>query len=280
MATKKTTTKKAPAAAPQVDRTTPQVDRTTPQVDDRILVVIPYCSAGAQGRELEYAVAGWRKHFKEKYLIVLAGEDHPITKTGDDITCIPSERVPAKEGMYRQHLDYVSCFKKVRKAFPDSKGFIFVADDCYAVNDFDLTDVKLLKAKPTDIEGDFNSPNGFEVDKARTRVALQAAGLPIINYTTHLPQWFEWDKLEALWDEYDMANVSYIMEDLYYNTYFPTRVPLRLHIDFDNFKCGVYRADPRLYYIENAFRDKIWINNSPEGWIPALDSMLAKYYGI
>ena len=257
-----------------------EVIDTSTGFDDKILVVIPYCSQGAQGRELEYAVAGWRRHFKENYLIVLAGEDHPITSTGNDIICIKSERVPPKEGQYRQHLDYVSCFKKVRKAFPKSKGFVFVADDCYAVNDFDMADIMCLKQKDNDISASSMSPNGWQRDKAKTKDALAKKGLPTRNFTTHLPQWFEWDKLEALWEEYDMENESYVMEDLYYNTYYPTRVPLQLHIDFDNFKCGVYRSNPRMHYIENAFNNKIWIQNSVEGWIPALDKALANYYGL
>lgn len=247
---------------------------------EAVLVVIPFCSAGAQGRELEYAVAGWRKHFKENYLIVLAGEYHPVVETGDDIVCVESPRVPAKEGHYRQHLDYVSCLKKVRAKFPESKGFIMVADDCYAVNDFDLSDVKLLKQKSSEMGGSFASTNGWLRDKARTRERLLRDGYPIRNFTTHLPQYYEWDKLSALWEKYDMENVSYVMEDLYYNIYYPTRIPLQLHIDFDNFKCGIYRKNPRMEYIHRAFKQKIWIQNSPEGWIPELDRMLASYYGI
>ena len=248
---------------------------------DTILVVIPYCSQGAQGRELEYAVAGWRKHFKEDYLIVLAGEDHPVTKTGDDIICIPSPRVEQKKGQYRQHLDYVSCFKKVHAAFPESKGFIFVADDVYAVNDFDMSDVLFLKMLPSDLRPfDIDSLNGWRVDKAKTREVLRRDGYPIRNFTTHLPQWFEWDKIEALWEKYDMENESYVIEDLYYNIYYKDRIPFKLDIDHDNLKCGIYRSNPRMEYIENAFRDKIWIQNSPEGWIPQLDAMLSKYYNL
>lgn len=248
---------------------------------DKVLVVIPFCSAGAQGRELEYAVAGWRKHFKENYMIVIAGEDHPVTKTGDDICCVPSKRVEPKEGMYRQHLDYVSCFKKVRKAFPDSKGFIFVADDVYAVNDFDLSDVKLLKMQSAQIAYENFPFNGsFPGDKSRTRATLLKAGLPIRNFTTHLPQWFEWDKLEALWEKYDMENTSYIFEDLYYNTYYPTRVPLQLDIFWDNLKCGVYRSNPDYAVIRRAFKTKIWIQNSEVGWTPKLDELLRDYYKL
>ena len=247
---------------------------------EKILVVIPYCSEGAQGRELEYAVAGWRRHFKENYLIVLAGEDHPITKTGDDIMCIESKRVEPIEGMYRQHLDYVSCFKKVRKAFPDSKGFIFVADDVYAVNDFDMSDVMFLKQREPTMNPDPNSSNKWIRDKYRTVQLLKKEGYPIRGFTTHLPQWFEWDKLEALWDKYDMEHNSYVFEDLYYNIYYPARIPFQLDIDHDNLKCGVYRKNPRIDYIRRAFKEKIWIQNSNEGWIPELDKMLADYYGI
>ena len=124
------------------------------------------------------------------------------------------------------------------------------------------------------------SPNGWQRDKAKTRDLLVKLGYPTRNFTTHLPQWYDWDKLEALWDRFDMDNESYVMEDLYFNIYYPTRVPLQLHIDFDNYKCGVYRPNPRMHYIQKAFRAKIWIQNSVDGWIPALDKALADYYGI
>ena len=247
---------------------------------DTILVVIPYCSAGAQGNELELAVAGWRKHFKEKYLIVLAGENHPITETGDDIICIESERVPEKKGQYRQHLDYVSCFKKVHAAFPKSKGFIFVADDVYAVNNFDMSDVKFLKQRSMEMGGSLESTNGWQRDKAKTRMLLEKEGYPTRNFTTHLPQWIEWDKLEALWEKYDMENESYVFEDLYFNIYYGDRIPFQLNIDHDNLKCGVYRSNPRINYIERAFDTQIWIQNSPEGWIPQLQKMLEDHYKI
>lgn len=246
----------------------------------KVLVVIPFCSQGAQGRELEYAVAGWRRHFKEDYLIVVVGENHPVTETGDDIVYIASERVPEKEGNYRPHLDYVSCFKKVHAAYPKSDGFIFVADDCYAVNDFDLTDVKVLKQIAPDFDGDATSPNGWRRDQAKTKKALVEAGLPSRNFTTHLPMWFDWDKIEALWEKYDMENNSYTIENLYYNTYFPTRIPLQLDMRFDNYKCGIYRENPNFDRIKAAFDGQIWITNSPVGWSERLSKMLAEYYKI
>lgn len=255
-------------------------DMKTDNKSKPYLVVIPFFKGGAQGREIEYAVAGWRKHFKEKYLIVVVGDYHPVVDTGDDIVFIQCDRVPEqKPENYRPHIDFVKKFKAVRKQFPDSEGFIFVADDCYAVNDFDIYDVMCLKQNGNEIAvPSLQTP--WNREKYKTKNLLIKEGYPVRNFTTHLPAWIEWDKLEALWEKYDMENNSYIFEDLYFNIYYSSRIPIQLHIDHDNFKCGVYRPNPRIPYIDKAFKTKIWIQNSVEGWIPYLDHKLSEYYGL
>ena len=65
---------------------------TVPEYENKVLVVIPYLASAAQGRELEFAVAGWRKHFKENFLIVVVGDYHKVCSTGDDIFFIPCPR--------------------------------------------------------------------------------------------------------------------------------------------------------------------------------------------
>lgn len=245
------------------------------------LVVIPFFKGGAQGREIEYCIAGWRMHFKEKYLIVVVGDYHPVVDSGDDIIFIECERVgPASTGNYRPHLDFVKKFKEVRKHFPKEKGFIFCADDVYAVNNFDINDIKFLKQRADNLNDYLIPISDWQKEKKKTRALLVKEGLPTRNYTTHLPVWFDWDKIEELWDKYDMDNNSYCIEDLYFNTYFKDRIPLQMNIDYDNLKCGVYRANPRWNYIENALHRQIWIQNSVEGWTARLDSFLARYYGL
>ena len=245
-----------------------------------ILVVIPYCSEGAQGRELEFAVAGWRRHFKERdYLLVLAGEDNPITRTGDDICCVPSPRVEARDGQYRQHLDYVSCFARVREAFPQTRGYVRVADDCYAVRDFDMQDILTRKCIGESVEEfPFAVPGTWKADQQRTRAKLLELGYPIRNYTTHLPQFFEWERIAALWERFDMRRVSYVDELLYYNIYEGDRAAVNVHTDWQPYKCGIYRANPRVEYIEQSFKTRLWITNSPEGYIPQLEMMLDSHY--
>ena len=242
------------------------------------LVVIPYLPSAAQGHEIEYAIAGWRKHFKEDYLIVVVGENLPPLDA-EDVYCLESKRVDGIEGQYRQHLDYVKCFRRVRDAFPDTEGFIFVADDCYAVNDFDIADVKFLKMLEPDFEFNPQSTNAWRRDKMKTKQTLLDAGLPTRNYTTHLPYWFDWDKIEVLWEKYDMEHSSQVIEDLYYNTYCKDRIPFQLNVDTDNLKFGVYETSKEcIDRLREAMHKKIWITNSPKGWCSDLEVMLQLHF--
>ena len=245
---------------------------------EKTLVVITYLPSEAQGQELLYAIKGWRRHFKEDYTIVLVGEGMPKELEAEDLVCIESKRVPKSEGQYRAHCDYVSCLKKVRAAFPNSKGFILVADDCYAVNDFTLEDVKITKALEADISFDPDSPNPWRRDKMKTRAALVAASKPTVNYTTHIPIWYEWDKAEALWERYDMEHESYVIEDLYYNIY-NIGVPFFLDAQNDRYKLGIYTSTPDRGALRKALATKIWITNSPMGWVPDLVAILKEHFG-
>lgn len=243
-----------------------------------ILVVIPYFAAGAQGRELEYAVAGWRRHFKINHRIIIVGDYHKVVESGDDITFINCPRVPEIKGQYRCHIDHVNKFRKVLDRFPDSSGFIYTCDDIYAVNDFDLIDVQLLKINSREMGYRPDSSNGWQRDQAKTRALLIKEGLPTLNWVCHLPVWYEWDKLIKIYEKYDCDHNSYVVEDIYYNTYYRNRVPFLLDFERDNLKCGVYRSNPNLKRLPWAFKNKIWITNSPIGWLPELDRALNEHY--
>ena len=245
--------------------------------DSPILVVIPYLAREAQGRELEYAVAGWRRHFKEEHHIVIVGDHHKVVDTGDDITFIECPRIDDVPGQYMPHLDHVHKFRKVREAYPDVKGFIYACDDMYAVNDFTMIEV-LFPKKDREIIGDRNSANGWHRDQWKTKEMCLKERLPIDNWVCHLPVYYEWDKLFEIYDKYDCEHESYVVENLYFNTYYKNRVPVQLSLLHDNLKCGVYRAHPDMSIVREAFVNKIWISNGVTGWIPELDNMLKNYY--
>lgn len=247
---------------------------------DKILVVIPYYAQSAQGREIEFAIAGWRKHFKEEHQIVVVGDRHPAADA-KDVVFIDCPRVDGIPGQYTMHLDHVNKIRKVREMFPETKGFIFAADDKYAVNDFDLTDVRFLKMlEPTMSMADANSDNMWLRDLAKTKSKCEEKGWSANNYVCHLPIYYEWDRLFALFDEFNMGTNSYVIENLYFNKYYGDRVALTVNFEYDNLRCPILRSDANWARLPRIAERKIWIYNSPEGYQKPLEEFLAKHYGI
>lgn len=248
-------------------------------MDKRYLIVIPYFAKGAQGNELTLAVNGWRKHFKEEYRIVVVGDYNPIVDTGDDIEFIECPRVPEPSANnYRAHIDFVNKFKKVREKYPNEDGFIFVADDVYAVNDFTFEDVACIKkeASPNNVKGFMNK---WQLERNKTRAALKKRGYKTDNYVTHLPIWFEWEKVERLWDEFDMAKSSHILEDLYFNVYHADDKAVVLGQN-DRYKFRTNTGKTTEKEFLNAMKKKIWLQNGVFGWSSKLKHVLEAHYGL
>lgn len=248
--------------------------------DDLCIVVIPYYGAGAQGHELDLAITGWLTHFcHSNFKIVLVGEGLPHQRYAgrEDIILIERKRVEGKPGSYRQHLDYVECFMDVYAKYGQhTRGFIFTADDCYAVNDFDLADVQVLKAHAPEFTGDPVSANGWKRDMAKTRVLLDRESMPCVNFTTHLPQWYDWDKLLMIYGLYDMRQESYVFENIYFNQFCSRRIPEMLGGQ-DRYRLGVWSKDDMLK-VPDALKSKIWITNSVAGWCRELEEILERHY--
>lgn len=238
-----------------------------------MLVVIPYFAQGAQGHELEMAVAGWRKHCKSDYHIVVVGEAAPSID-GDDISFVYSKRVDGIEGCYRPHLDYVSCFKKVRELYPEEEGMVFAADDNFAVNDFDEAWIRKLRYL-TDYRYAVIPGGGWPLDKYFTACKLEELGLPTRNWTTHIPCWFDFDKLMDMFDRYEMDKQSYVLEDMYFNTYHAND---EAELDAP-YKYFLTRPDD-IIDLDAAMRQRIWICNTVGGWSKELEKKLMCYYNL
>lgn len=250
-------------------------------MEDKILVVIPYLAKAAQGNELFLSVAGWRKHFKEKFHIVIVGDWHPVVETGDDISFIKCPRVkrPSK-GNYWAHIDHVNKFRTVRECYPDSNGFIYTCDDIYAVKDFTLADVKRLKVRCGDIKGDFGSGNAWVVDNYKTKKKLMREGLPTMNWVCHLPVWYEWDKLFAIYDKYNCDNKSYVVENLYFNTYHSNDDYIVIEEEQNDYQLKLWDRKMSVEDIQKGVEFKMWVSNSVLGWRPVIEEILAEHYSL
>lgn len=241
----------------------------------RTIIFIPYYGPGAQGCELQLAIAGWRQYFCDDYVICIVGENLPQSNiAGNDIIFLESKRVEPINGMYRQHLDYVRCMKACHSKFPDSEGFVFAADDNYLIRKCTTEDIKTVKYR--DDEYNVNSlAGGWKRDKYRTRQLLDRMGLPHRNYTTHVPCWFEWNKIEQIWENYNMEQESYVIEDLYYNTFADQRGQVQCSaVKYQ--LCDLEDAD----FLPAEMAVKTWICNSPDGYSAALEETLIRYYNL
>lgn len=237
-----------------------------------MLVVIPYYAPGSQGRELEMAIAGWRKHCKSDYHIVVVGETDPNI-IANDVSFVYSKRVDDIEGSYRPHLDYVSCLRKVHEVYPEERGMVFAADDNYAVNDFDETWIRKLHYL-TDVPFE-GAVDGWPIEKFFTRCKLEDLGLPTRNWTTHMPCWFDFDKLMDMFDRYEMDKQSFVLEDMYFNTY---HAGDEAELDAP-YKFFLSKPED-VVDIEAAMRQRIWICNTVDGWSRELENKLLSYYKL
>lgn len=254
---------------------------STENYTNRVLVVIPYLAKAAQGRELEYAVAGWRKHFKEKSLIVVVGDHHPVVETGDDITFIECPRVkwPGRAN-YWAHIDHVNKFREVRKHFPDSMGFIYTCDDIYATKDFTLKDVQRLKVRCREIEGSFGTGNAWVVDNYKTKCKLRNEGLPVMNWVCHLPVWYEWNKLFQIYDKYHCDKKSYVVEQLYFNTFHANDDYIVIEEEPNDYQFKLWDKMKSVEDFKKGIQTKMWVCNSVYGWRPEMEQALQEYYGL
>ena len=249
---------------------------------EKKIVVIPYLAKDAQGKELQLAVAGWRKHFKEDFLIVVVGDYDPIVETGDDIVFIKCPRIkwPGK-GEYWAHLDHVNKFRTVYNSYPKTEGFIYTCDDIYAVRDFTLDDVKKPKVRTRMIVGSYTSANAWTVDNYRTKKLLLRDRLPTLNWVCHLPVYYEWDKLFKIYDRYNCDEKSRVVEQLYFNTYFADSDYIVIEDETPNdYQYKVFDKKTDMNGLLKAMDDKIWISNSVKGWNPEMERILREHYGL
>lgn len=212
---------------------------------------------------------------------MLVGDYHPVVESGKDITFISCPRVKwPGEGNYWAHIDHVNKFRKVREHYPDSKGFIYTCDDIYAVRDFTMQDVLKPKVRLREIGGSFHNGNAWVRDNYRTKKILQKEGLPTMNWVCHLPVYYEWDKLLAIYAKYKCDTKSRVVEQLYFNTYFADTDYVVIEEEPNDYQYKLWDKNCTVEDLQKAICTKYWIANSVKGWRPELEEVLSSYYGI
>lgn len=239
------------------------------------LVIIPYKASEAQGNEIHLAIHGWLKHFKERFRLIIIGDDpgdidYTLPENVSEITHLPhscqTDNPP---------LDIITKLQEVIIAYPEYPGIILTNDDIYPVNDFDITEVKLLKSDGllTDRK---STGNLYTENRTKTLKLLQTKHLPVYDYGCHTPVYLETAKLLELIDKFNMTEESYLITSLYFNYFYPNRIPLKLDLQYDNLKAGVYRQNANLMMLKGISHRKIWISNSVAGWSQEFEQIMTE----
>lgn len=243
---------------------------------DKTLVILPYCQSKAQGNEIELALRAWRKFCTFGYHFVVIGTFPEYLRSRynwvEFIKCNPIEKI---EGQYYPHLDIQHKFEVVKEKYGEIfDGFIEMTDDFYAIKPFTLEEIMAIYYHSLNCIGNQNKPTYYwAYDKWKTRQLLDREGLPHINYTAHFPCYYDWKKINEIWDKFNMRNESYVLEDIYFN-YFSHPEPIidksiRLGIwNQDIFRCEFQHAvdNPNIKFV----------CNSVEGWSGELEQALEK----
>lgn len=178
----------------------------------------------------------------EAITVVLIGKPGPQRDAARDLW-----KKHFKETFHLLYLETATC-KDIKDLISDGalgQKFILATDSALAVNDFSLAEVKFPK---------------------QTADGHRDTGLPVLLYSA---------KSQELLENFDpQAPVSVLIEAYCRSMTIP---PLTLDLMTDNLKCGIYRSNPRMSIVDDAFKKKIWLHVTREGWTPIIAKMISDH---
>lgn len=250
-------------------------------------VVIPYIRGEAQGNELELAINGWLRHFKEEHRITVVGDHHPcVEKYGNQVRFIGRLRTFQYQcpGQYVAHIDIERKVRAFHEENPGTDLFVLTSDDTYPIRDFTLEDIRTPAWRMTNMPLITESANWWVLDMSKTHALLRSLDLPEYGYVLHQPRVYETKPYNAIVDYFDMTENSFVMEDLYYNIVRPLgpRRDLSQKAKRWHFIMDFGLTKPARKELEDLVRehDPIFINNGVEGWGKDLEDYLTEHYRL
>ncbi len=246
------------------------------ELNKEILVVLPFSQSHAQGNEIKLALNCWKKFCTFKYHFAVIGEfEQSLIEEFPWVDFIYIKNKEKKLGQYNPHLDIQHKMEIAYDHFKDKyDGFIYMVDDNYAIKPFSFKDINTIYYHQPTFIGRKDLPTSYwKHDKWKTRQLMDRENFTHINYTTHFPCYFEFERLKNLWDKFNMREESYVPEDVYFNS-FAHKAPI---LD-DNIRLGIWSKE----IFDNKFADALqnpnikFICNSVEGWSKELEDALWK----
>jgi len=226
--------KKSPAVELKKQNTQPPVDK--------LHVVIPYINGPHDGIELRYALRSIEKNLKSDVVVILVGEKPEWAK---NIRHIQSPRVDGMD--YMSYMDVCNKIKTVCELKDIGHAFIYMYDDTFFMNPTDPKEIRTFRAMENmaDVKKWFATTTASKKWCSlleKTLKELISKKLPIYNYETHCPRFFEVPKLRNLIARYHPEVDPWMITTLYYNTFYPQVKPQLIAPYGADWRLGVYKT--------------------------------------
>lgn len=229
----------------------------------KLTVVFPYLKEKAQGIELQMALRALDCNFREDFQVVVIGDAEPWFS--NEVIHIAADVVSDNP--------QVDTIHKLKLAISDenvSDKFIWMNDDIYMISPVMIPDIQVLTAQGK-LAYIAESKSIYDINRNKTIELLKSIGskgaIPLHNYDTHTPFFYEKEKLVALFEELEELNSEgLLIPSIYYNMYYPEFTPMQ----FDGIN-GHYQLRIKSKNTDKATFDKFivgkkFLNNSELGY--------------
>lgn len=242
----------------------------------RVAIVIPYLKERAQGTELLFAIRSIAKNFAANdYQLVVIGDKEDWFS--DEIHFIDKACIGSNP-----QADVVDKMKAIILDESINEEFIWTNDDIYFVAPTTVEDIKVLKTSGMLVDEPGN--NGlYNRNRAKTILALQAINRPIRNFDTHMPFFFEKERMIEVFEAFPgKLEEGMLIASAYYNLHNDESVPAsKAHWMADNWMLRVVsdlKSEDKKALFRSLIKQKHFLNHSEAGFSNLLNDWLSRQF--
>lgn len=239
-------------------------------LDTRPTVVIPYKKSAAAGEELRYALRAWEKYFPGCKIVVIGDREDWFSP---EVICIEMEVLSNNP-----QIDVANKLMVAIAADEIPEDFIWSNDDILPVSPIHIGDIQLLKANGLLTNSKPGLNGVYAENMQRTIELLQKYKLPVWDYSTHTPFYFNKEKLSSVISQLRADETGYLISSLYFNSYFPEINPVIVAGDANCFFTAyVYRDNPPMSVVNEVFKSRKFVNYNDKAYSAIRSVIESKY---
>lgn len=224
--------------------------------------IIPYYLAESRSDELRWCLRSIHKHYQGQAHVTLIG-DKPDWYVGHHINKPRLRSQPFRR--YRDSLSKIDMIRYCNEIGPD---VMWVMDDCYFLRSFTASDFaqgRINDRKPGSGGDEWN------IMLRLTQAAQIKTGLPVLDFSCHLPQMINRDRWHEMFERFELAKQPMVWESLYGSMFAIDPQP------HQGFMLRLQKSSRMVTYKPKL--EKCWmLNHTHEAWNQSMRDWLAEQF--